>query len=232
MTAISRRDTLAWMAAAAASPYLAGQAQGAPNAAIAGASPWRDMVLTPLKARGYGKDAKLTEPSVPWPLTLKPHRRRQLRLAAGLILPADGRSPSADSLPIDAFIDEWISAPYPQQREDRVTVLSGLAWLDAESRRRAGKDFTQVDDATRRAIFDAIAWKDRIAPDYAKPAQFFARLRALMLGGFYSLPEGMADIGYLGNTPIAGDYPGPTDEALAHLNLGLARIGIKPVSAG
>ena len=113
-----------------------------------------------------------------------------------------------------------------------MTVLSGLAWLDAESRRRAGKDFTQVDDATRRAIFDAIAWKDRIAPDYAKPAQFFARLRALMLGGFYSLPEGMADIGYLGNTPIAGDYPGPTDEALAHLNLGLARIGIKPVSAG
>lgn len=232
MAEISRRDSLAWIVAAASSPYLVVEAQGAPNAAIAGASPWRDMALAPLKARGYGKDAKLTEPSTPWPLTLTPHRRQQVRIAADLILPADGRSPSAGSLPIDAFLDEWISAPYPQQREDRVVILSGLAWLDAESRRRHGLDFTRASDAQRRGIFDAIAFKGRIAPDYAKPAQFFARLRALVLGGFYSLPEGMADIGYVGNKPIAGDYPGPTAEALTHLNAGLARVGIKPFSAG
>lgn len=231
MSKISRRDTLAWIMAAASSPYMAIEAQGAPNAAIAGASPWRDMVLNPLKARGYGKDARLTEPHTPWPLTLKPHRRQQLRLAADLILPADGRSPSAGSLPIDAFIDEWISAPYPQQREDRVVILSGLAWLDAESRRRNGADFIKASEAQRREIFDAIAFKDRIAPGFAKPAQFFARLRALVLGGFYSLPEGMADIGYVGNKPIAGEYPGPTAEALSHLNLGLAKVGIKPFSA-
>jgi hypothetical protein len=229
MTDISRRRTLAWIAAASASPYLATAADGAPNSAVAGASPWRDLALAPIKARGIGKDAALTEPVVPWPLTLTPRQRAALKAMAGLMLPADAHSPSAAALPIDAFLDEWVSAPYPQQREDRALVLSGLQWLDADCVRRFGARFTAISDDQRRQVFDTVAYKDRVAPGLEKPAQFFARLRALMLGGFYSLPEGMADIGYLGNKPMAGDYPGPTPEALAHLNAGLAKLGLKPV---
>ena len=66
-------------------------------------------------------------------------------------------------------------------------------------------------------------------PGYGRPAQFFARLRGLMLSGFYSLPEGIADIGYMGNNPSLGLYPGPTEEALAHLNASLAKLGLKTV---
>ena len=43
-------------------------------------------------------------------------------------------------------------------------------------------------------------------------------MRGLMMMGFYSLPEGAADIGYMGNIPSLGPYAGPTPEALAHLN--------------
>ena len=50
-----------------------------------------------------------------------------------------------------------------------------------------------------------------------------------MLGAFYSLPEGMADIGYLGNNPILGRYPGPTKEALVDLNARLTKLGLKPL---
>ena len=128
-----------------------------------------------------------------------------------------------------AFIDEWISAPYPVMRADRELLISGLAWLDAESEHLSNTSFAQASDADRRKVFDLVAWKNKVQPDYARPAEFFARLRTLMIGGFYSLPEGMKDIGYMGNSPSAGEYPGPTPEALAHLNAALAKLKLKPI---
>ena len=164
-----------------------------------------------------------------WPLTLDPQQREKLRIAADLMLPADAQSPSGGTLQLDAFVDEWVSAPYPQQRADRSLILSGLQWLDDESMRRFGLDFAQASDAQRRATFDMIAFRGNVKPGYGRPAQFFARLRGLMLSGFYSLPEGIADIGYLGNKPSLGPYPGPTKEAMAHLNASLVKLGLKTV---
>ena len=68
------------------------------------------------------------------------------------MLPADARSPSGGTLPLDAFLDEWISAPYPPQQQDRALIMPGLAWLDAETRRRFGLDFVAAGDAQRRAV--------------------------------------------------------------------------------
>ena len=42
------------------------------------------------------------------------------------------------------FIDEWISAPYPQQRGDREIVLPGLKWIEAEAQKRFGKAFRRA----------------------------------------------------------------------------------------
>jgi hypothetical protein len=47
-----------------------------------------------------------------------------------------------------------------------------------------------------------------------------------VLAAFFCTPEGCKDIGYLGNVPIAGDYPGPSDEAKAHLDQVLAELGL------
>jgi hypothetical protein len=229
MTEISRRVTLAWIAAASASAF-APPASAA--AKVGSAAAWSDAALPPVNAPGYGHDPDLNAAAVPWPLTLNPHQRASLRLAADLMLPADPRSPSGGSLSLDAFIDEWISAPYPAQQLDRAMIVPGLAWLDEETRLRFGQDFVSADEVQRRAVFDAIAFRDKIRPGYERPAQFFARLRALMLAGYYTLPEGMADIGYLGNTPQLGDYAGPTPEAMANLNTSLGRLGLKPVNPG
>jgi hypothetical protein len=223
MTEISRRVTLAWIAAASAMPGA--QAQS-PQVSVWPAAP------PPLTAPGYGQDPAITTPKVPWPLTLSTHQRETLRIAADLMLPEDARSPSGGSLPLDAFIDEWISAPYPQQRADRTLILPGLQWLDAETMRRFGVDFTHADDVQRRAVFDTIAYRSNQQPEFADAVRFFARLRTLMLAGFYSLPQGIADIGYMGNQPIDGDYPGPTPEATAHLNATLTKLGLKPVTPG
>ena len=224
MTAeISRRMTLAWIAAASA--FAGAQAQS-PQVAGWPAAP------QPLTVAGYGSDPKITTPSVPWPLTLNPHQHEILRIAADLMLPEDARSPSGGSLPLDAFIDEWISAPYPLHQADRALILPGLQWLDAETTRRFGVDFTQADEVQHRAVFDTIAYRSNQQPEFADAIRFFARLRTLMLAGFYSLPQGIKDIGYMGNQPVEGDYPGPTQEATAHLNAALAKLGLKPVTPG
>lgn len=226
MTEISRRVTLAWIAAASANAFAPGLSQAAESGPPIA---WSNAGVPPVTAPGYGHDPDLNAAVVPWPLTLNPHQRAMLRLAADLMLPADARSPSGGTLPLDAFLDEWISAPYPQQQQDRALIVSGLAWLDAESGRRFGQDFISASDAQRRAVFDAIAFRDKVQPGYEQPAQFFARLRALMLAGFYTLPEGMADIGYLGNKPQLGDYAGPTPEAMANLNASLVKLGLSPI---
>ena len=225
---ISRRVTLAWIAAASGAAFTVA---GCDSETAKGPQTgnWKDIALEPVTAKGYGLDPNLVEPTVPWPLTLDQAQRGSLKIAAALMLPADAHSPSAGTLHIDAFIDEWVSAPYPVQQKDRDLILSGLAWLDAESAQRFKLDFRKASDAQRREVFDAIAFKGNIKPGYERPAEFFARLRTLMMSGFYSMPEGIADIGYMGNTPSVGPYPGPTKEALAHLNASLTKLGLKPV---
>ena len=229
MTEISRRVTLAWIAAASAGAFAPRPSEAAENGAPA---PWSSIAVSPITAPGYGHDPDLKAGGFPWPLTLDPHQRAILRLAADLMLPADTHSPSGGTLPLDAFLDEWISAPYPQQQQDRALIVPGLTWLDAEATRRFGQDFVAASDTQRRAVFDAIAFRDKVQPGYEQPAQFFARLRGLMLAGFYSSPEGIADIGYIGNTPQAGDYAGPTPEAMTNLNASLVKLGLKPFSPG
>jgi Gluconate 2-dehydrogenase subunit 3 len=219
MTALSRRTTIAWIAAASGSAWLGGY----PKLSFAAVQPKPAPV-------GYGTDPNLLHPKTPWPLTLTPAQRDAARAAADLIIPADAHSPSAGSLHVDAFVDEWISAAYPRQQDDRKLVLAGLTWLDNESNRRFGKAFVQVTDGQRRAIFDDVAWRDRVKPGYGEAAGYFGKLRQLVIAGYYTAPEGVADLGYKGNTAIVGDYPGPTPEAYAHLQAQLKELALPEVS--
>ena len=63
-----------------------------------------------------------------------------------------------------------------------------------------------------------IALVAKAKPEFRTAAQFFKRFRDLTAGGFYTTPEGMKDIGYVGNVPTA-TFEGPTPEALKHLGL-------------
>ena len=70
----------------------------------------------------------------------------------------------------------------------------------------------------KTAICDDICYAAKAKPEFRSAAHFFARFRDLTAGGFYSTPEGMKDIGYVGNVPLA-TFDGPTPEALKHLGL-------------
>lgn len=215
--AVDRRTTLAWLAAALAVP------QTARGSGLEGTS-WPAVSLTPVTAPGYGVDPNLLEPSVPWPLTLTPAERRAAATLCDMILPADGDYSAASAVGVPAFVDEWVSAPYPRQQQDRELIVAGLAWTDAESVRRFAKPFAEATNAERAAICDDIAFAGRVKPGYEKPAAFFATMRRLTLRAYYSTEEGWAQIGYLGNTPTAGPYPGPTPEAMAHIQQVIERM--------
>jgi len=193
---MDRRDTLRWMLAAAAAPAwrTAGAAVAAPRA-----------------GKGIGTDPDLRaayERGTLWPLTFTAAQSRCAAALCGVIIPADERSPGADELGVHEFIDEWISAPYPDQRKDRDVVLEGLAWIDAEAGRRFGHAFAELAPEQQQAICDDICWVEQAGHRFVKPAKFFALFRDLTAGGFYTTPEGTKDLRFAGNV-ASENFDGP-----------------------
>lgn len=240
-TGMSRRQSLKLMAALAASsmlPALSGcdtapsatdTAKSATPTAALTEEHWPDLKLAPLTGPGYGKDPNLIlPPESPWPLTLTPAQLSLLALVADILVPRDGAVPSASEVGVPTVLDEWVSAPYPRQQQDRVTVLSALAWLDDEATMRFGSNFAGLKRPQQLGIFDDIAFDNaETKPQFQRMAKAFALLRGLIVAAFFATPEGTKDIGYLGNTAIGGDYPGPTPEARAHLDKILTELGLK-----
>ena len=226
----SRRTTLQWMMAAAALPMARWSPLAAAETATGAAPPfavvdWPATLPAPPAAKGYGRDPDLQAPKVTWPLTLTREQRATVDMLGDMILPADGSSPGAGKLGVGAFIDEWISAPYPVQRADRETVLGGLIWFDAQCRALHRAPFTAITPPQRARLLDALTVATP-APQMAAPVAFMDKLRYLFVLGFYSLPEGKADMGFIGDQPTPGPYPGPTPEALAHLEKAIAGMGL------
>jgi hypothetical protein len=137
-----------------------------------------------------------------------------------LIIPADSSSPSASEVGVVDFIDEWISAPYKQQRGDRGMVLEGLAWLDAEtaSRYDPHNSFAAISYEQQTAICDDICLVVKATPCFVQAANFFARYRDLTAGGFYTTPQGRQDVRYVGNVPLP-HFDGPPPEVLQKVGL-------------
>ena len=204
---MDRRTTLKWMLTAAASLTVSDERIGAAPAAV--------------KAQGYGPDpsmVKLYKPGDVWPLTFTDAQRRTASALCDVIMPADETSPSASTVGVPDFIDEWISSPYPAQAGDRITLLAGLAWIDDEAQRRFKTAFAALKHEQQTAICDDICDPKNAKPEHKKAVAFFKRYRDLTAGGYYTTPEGMKAIGYVGNAPTL-TFEGPPIEALKHVGL-------------
>src|SRR5690606_959429 len=155
---LSRRESLKLMAALAASAMLPALPAGASAEDAGGAEDghWPELGLQPVTAQGYGKDPDLMNPGTPWPLTLTADQLSLLALLSDIIVPAEGKWPSASAVQVPTVVDEWVSAPYPTQQRDRVTILSALAWVDDEAALRFSRPFASLDTARQLAIIDDI----------------------------------------------------------------------------
>lgn len=173
-----------------------------------------------IKAKGYGSDpsmVKIYKPGDVWPLTLTELQRRTASALCDVIIPADKVTPSASAVGVHDFIDEWISSPYPAQAGDRQTILDGLKWIDDEAKKRFQKRFAELTSDQQTAICDDLA-SAKPKAEHKKAASFFKRYRDLTAGGYFTTPEGMKAIGYVGNVP-SGTFEGPPVEALKHVGL-------------
>lgn len=204
---MDRRAAIKWMLTAAAAASVLERAAWAQSVAPA--------------ARGYGTDPDLLKTYQPgdlWPLTFTDAQRATAAALCDTIIPADAKGPSASAVKVHDFIDEWISAPYPGHEGDRKVIVAGLAWLDTEAQKRFGNPFVNLVVRQKNALCDDICHVPKAKPEFREGAQFFKRFRDLTAGGYYTTPEGMKDIGYVGNVPLE-KFEGPPPEVLKQLGL-------------
>lgn len=209
---MDRRTTLKWMLAAGST---------LPLASLVGCGEPPPPPRIEPTGEGYGTDPDLLKSYAPgqlWPLILSPEQRRLATALCDLILPGEPGSPGAVAVGVVDFLDEWVSAPYPQQSRDRKLVLDGFDWLDADARRRYSRIFVRLDTTQRRAICDDIRYLPNASAAMREGAGFFARFRDLVLGGFATSPEGRHYLGYVGNTPLP-QFDGPPPEVLRLVGL-------------
>jgi hypothetical protein len=81
----------------------------------------------------------------------------------------------------------------------KVSMRGGLAWLDAEMRKRFGTDFLSSNDSQRKAVLDDIAYPKKVTPELRRGSQWFDRFRNNVGAAFFSSAMGWQDLKYMGN---------------------------------
>src|SRR5262249_59340153 len=119
-------------------------------------------------------DPNLLERSMePWPHIPTPRQREIAGVILDVILPGEGAAPPASAVGLVDFIDQWLSAPYPEQRADAALVIP---WLD-ELDRQAGQVAGNATSSSGSQI-------ERMASASAQ-APSFRRLCVLAAAGYY-----------------------------------------------
>lgn len=122
-----------------------------------------------------------------------------VRSLVDYVIPRDARSGSAT----DAGVPEFMDFILGEYRGNQQWMREGLSWMNAECRRRFDRGWLSCSDLQRREVLDAISFPKR-AVDSVKPgADFFTRFRNLTASGFWTSRIGIADLGYVGNRPVA-----------------------------
>ncbi|HEX3887346.1 MAG TPA: gluconate 2-dehydrogenase subunit 3 family protein [Phenylobacterium sp.] len=199
---IDRRTALAWIGVV-----------GAATAVGAGVVVYGPMKGGEPVTRGYGTDPKLTKPEkAPWSRIMIPEQLQTAAVLADYILPANATAPSASSLGVPDFIDEWVSAPYPDQVRDRPVIMDGLNGM--------AHKVLKVSAADRATALAALA-----ASTDPTTQKFWKKFRHLVIGAYYTTDAGFKDIGYIGNVPRTSD-PGPSAEVKAALDAQFQKLGV------
>lgn len=131
-----------------------------------------------------------------------------------IVIPRDERSGSAT----DAGVPEFMDFMMIDRPSNQLPMRGGLAWLNAECRRRSGRSFVACSPAERGAVLDDIAWAERAEPEMSQGVAFFNRFRDLTASGFFSSKMGVADLRYRGNSAVPV-WKGCPDAVLAKLGV-------------
>jgi len=204
---LDRRTTLKWLASSLA-------LSAAPGYAVA-------LGASPKQTTGSQHTNGLP---VTWQRLFSQDQLQLAATLADLILPETDDAPAPSQLGIPEFIDEWVSAPHPDQLKDRKLILEGFSWLDKASRKQFGTQFDRLVEHQQLQILDSIAQPDENGEPNLEQS-FFIRLRYLVVGAYYTTEEGFKDIGYIGNVPLA-EYPSVSAKEKEILDKELENLGV------
>lgn len=88
--------------------------------------------------------------------------------------------------------------------EMQAIFTGGLAWLDNTMRKRAdGQDFLHASKDQQKAMLDLIAYRENDSPELGPGIRFFDWARRLVVDAYYTSPQGIKEVGYIGNTAMA-----------------------------
>ncbi len=149
------------------------------------------------------------------------HERATVRVLVDYIIPRDERSGSATDAKVPEFMDAFLSHP-EADADQGASIRGGLAWLDAETRRRHGARFIDATDAQRRELLDSIAWPGRAKPELSHGVAFFNQFRDFTASGFFSSEVGYKDLRFTGNVSLP-EWTGCPEPAMT-------RLGVTPAA--
>jgi len=144
------------------------------------------------------------------PKALSDQEYKTLVRLTDLIIPVENGKPGAVAAGAAAWID--MLASENSQLKDIYT--KGLAWIDAETKRRASSAFVSATPEQQTGLLDLIAYRRNSTPELDPGIEFFTWVRRMTVDAFYTSEIGIADIDYRGNRPQAA-YVEPT-EAIAY----------------
>ena len=148
------------------------------------------------------------------------HEFKTVSLLADLIIPPEGSEPGGAGAGAAEFID-LLAANNDKLKE---IWLSGVSWLDHESRRRSGHIFVDATPEVRTAILDDISFRKNATPELSPGIHFFNWARRTVVDAYFTSPAGVKALGYMGNTGMA-EFKVPK----ASLDYALARSPFKQV---
>ncbi|MEO8480313.1 MAG: gluconate 2-dehydrogenase subunit 3 family protein [Gemmatimonadota bacterium] len=191
-TGLTRRELVAVMAAMTAGATLR------PTAAHA-----QEALTRSVAARAAGNYA---------PKIYTAHEWDTVRTLVDYLFPHDDRSGSATEAGVPEFMDTMLSLEAGMRTSHR----GGLGWLDHECRERFNAPFVECTDVQRRQMLDDIAWPDKARKGYDAGVRWFNAFRDFTASGYWTSEIGVADIGYMGNTPVMS-WKGCPQENLSRL---------------
>jgi gluconate 2-dehydrogenase gamma chain len=128
-----------------------------------------------------------------------------LRALCAAIIPAEGSCGGA----LEAGAPEFIDLLASENEQYRIKLTDGLAWLDKTCQARYGAPYATCLSHQQMEILELIAYRQNANSDASLEGAvaFFALVRKLAFGAFFSSKIGIQYLGYVGNTHLE-EFPG------------------------
>lgn len=123
------------------------------------------------------------------PKFFRPHEWKTLESLTDTIIPGAKNAGAVE------FIDLLCSA----NEELAAIFTGGLLWIDQHMKKRHGKAYVDCTPAEQTALLDILAYKKNETPELAPGFRFFDWVRMMAADAYYTSPEGIKEVGYMGN---------------------------------